>query len=52
MAKAQAQELTVTIASDNKIRVYIDAAVNTSSAQEIGVTRVGDDQTVQIQPAE
>jgi hypothetical protein len=52
VAKEVAQPLVVTMTSDNSQYVEIVAAVDKTTAQELGMARVGDNQTVTIRPAE
>lgn len=52
MALEQAQKLVVTMTATADLYVEITPAVDKTSAQQLGMARVGDNQTVTIEPAE
>lgn len=51
MAKEVAQTLVVTMATTSAQYVEITPAVDKTSAQQLGMSMVGDNQTVTIEPA-
>jgi hypothetical protein len=51
MAKEVAQELVVTMTAGTALYVELTPAVDKTTAQQLGMARVGDTQTVTIEPA-
>lgn len=51
MSFSQAQPVEVTLTQDTSLRPEMFPAVNIQTAQQVGIARVGDNQTVTTEPS-
>lgn len=52
MSFSQAQPVTVTLTAGTELFVPTIPATNKQTAQQVGIARAGDNQTVSVQPSE